>query len=199
MKYLFSIIFLCLSLSSFAQDFNFKSEYNPSDKKMIQDYLHFEEINYSQNTISGKDLVNKNYIINLKEFKNGKLVYTICLDKSDNAYYAVLDSTTFNFNIFGKRMKNNYEIKLFFDRYWTKKFTLKLQPKHAEDYILKEIPVKESDLQFNKPFIFLLLTTPEYHKDGSASWCEVAASETPEKIYEKNKIPHFFVFEMTIL
>lgn len=199
MKYLFSLICLCLYLTSFAQDFSFEAKYNPSDKKMIQDYLHFEEINYSQNTISGKNLANKNYIINLKEFKNGKLVNTICLDKSDNAYYAVLDSTTFNFNVFGKRIKNNYEMKLFFDRYWTKKFTLKLQPKYAKDYILKEISVKEKDLQFNKPFIFLLLTTPEYHKDGSASWCEVAASETPEKIYEKNKIPHFFVFEMTIL
>ena len=64
---------------------------------------------------------------------------------------------------------------------------------------LKQVIKIEDDLQFNKPFIFLLLTTPEYHKDGSASWCEVAASETPEKIYEKNKIPHFFVFEMTIL
>jgi hypothetical protein len=88
---------------------------------------------------------------------------------------------------------------MYFDRYSTRKFTFKLLSKYAEDYILKEIPIKEKDLQFNKTFIFLLLTTPEYHSDGFASWCDVAANETPDKIYEKNKIPHFFVFEMTIL
>ncbi|GEC79291.1 hypothetical protein [Flavobacterium aquatile] len=199
MKYLYIIIAFSLSLSCFAQDFNFKSEYNPSDKKMISNYLSFEGINFSQNSITSKDLVNKNYIINLKEYKNGALVNTTCLDKSNNEYYAIIDSSTFQFNILGKRTKSNYELCLYFNRYSTKKHTFKLQSKYAEDYILKEIPVKENDLQFNKPFIFLLLTTPEYHKDGSASWCDVAANETPEKIYEKNKIPHFFVFEMTIL
>jgi hypothetical protein len=198
MKYLFSIICFCVSLSSFTQDFKFKSEYNPSDKKLIDNYFRFEGINFSQNSISSKDLVNKNYIINLKEFKNGILVNTICLDKSNDAYYAIIDSTTFKFNILGKRIKNKYDLTLFFKKYSTKKYTLKLQSKFVEDYILKEIPIKTEELQFNKPFIFLLLTTPEYHKDGSASWCDVAANETPDKIYEKNKIPHFFVFEMTI-
>jgi hypothetical protein len=199
MKYLLSAIALCLSLSNFAQDFKFESEYNPNDKKMINNYLSFEGINYSQNSITSKDLVNKNYVINLKEYKNGVLINTTCLDKSNNEYYAIIDSTTFKFNILGKRTKSNYDLCLYFKRYSTKKFTFKLQSKHAEDYILKELPLKEDDLQFNKPFIFLLLTTPEYHKDGSASWCDVATNETPEKIYEKNKIPHFFVFEMTLL
>ena len=199
MKYLFSITCFFISLSNFAQDFNFKSEYNPSNKKMIDNFLRFEGINFSQSSITSKDLLNKNYIINLKEYKNGVLINTTCLDKSNNEYYAIIDSTTFKFNILGKRTKNNYDLCLYFDRYSTRKFTFKLLSKYAEDYILKEIPIKEKDLQFNKPFIFLLLTTPEYHSDGSASWCDVAANETPDKIYEKNKIPHFFVFEMTIL
>jgi hypothetical protein len=199
MKYLFSITCFFISLSNFAQDFNFKSEYNPSNKKMIDNFLRFEGINFSQSSITSKDLLNKNYIINLKEYKNGVLINTTCLDKSNNEYYAIIDSTTFKFNILGKRTKNNYDLCMYFDRYSTRKFTFKLLSKYAEDYILKEIPIKEKDLQFNKPFIFLLLTTPEYHSDGSASWCDVAANETPDKIYEKNKIPHFFVFEMTIL
>jgi len=199
MKYLFSITCFFISLSIFAQDFNFKSEYNPSNKKMIDNFLRFEGINFSQSSITSKDLLNKNYIINLKEYKNGVLINTTCLDKSNNEYYAIIDSTTFKFNILGKRTKNNYDLCMYFDRYSTRKFTFKLLSKYAEDYILKEIPIKEKDLQFNKPFIFLLLTTPEYHSDGSASWCDVAANETPDKIYEKNKIPHFFVFEMTIL
>jgi len=199
MKYLFSITCFFISLSIFAQDFNFKSEYNPSNKKMIDNFLRFEGINFSQSSITSKDLLNKNYIINLKEYKNGVLINTTCLDKSNNKYYAIIDSTTFKFNILGKRTKNNYDLCMYFDRYSTRKFTFKLLSKYAEDYILKEIPIKEKDLQLNKPFIFLLLTTPEYHSDGSASWCDVAANETPDKIYEKNKIPHFFVFEMTIL
>jgi len=199
MKYLFSITCFFISLSNFAQDFNFKSEYNPSNKKMIDNFLRFEGINFSQSSITSKDLLNKNYIINLKEYKNGVLINTTCLDKSNNEYYAIIDSTTFKFNILGKRTKNNYDLCMYFDRYSTRKFTFKLLSKYAEDYILKEIPIKEKDLQFNKPFIFLLLTTPEYHSDGSASWCDVAANETPDKIYEKNKIPHFYVFEMTIL
>jgi len=199
MKYLFSITCFFISLSNFAQDFNFKSEYNPSNKKMIDNFLRFEGINFSQSSITSKDLLNKNYITNLKEYKNGVLINTTCLDKSNNEYYAIIDSTTFKFNILGKRTKNNYDLCMYFDRYSTRKFTFKLLSKYAEDYILKEIPIKEKDLQFNKPFIFLLLTTPEYHSDGSASWCDVAANETPDKIYEKNKIPHFFVFEMTIL
>ena len=58
--------------------------------------------------------------------------------------------------------------------------------------------LKKDELKINKPFIFLILTTPQYFDDGHASWCEVATNETPDKIYEKNKIPHFFVFEMTI-
>lgn len=198
MKYLFILITFFFSTLTFCQDFNFKSEYNPSDKKLIDNYFRFEGINFSQNSISSQNIVNKNYTINLKEFKNGNLVNTICLDKSNEAKYALIDSTTFKFNILGKRIKNNYDLMLFFKKYSTKKYTLKLQSKYVEDYILKEIPIKKEVLQFNKPFIFLILTTPEYHKDGSASWCDVAANETPEKIYEKNKIPHFFIFEMTI-
>ncbi len=198
MKYLLILTTFLFSTLTFCQDFNFKSEYNPSDKKLIDNYFRFEGINFSQNSISSQNIINKNYTINLKEFKNGNLVNTICLDKSNNAKYAIIDSTTFKFNILGKRIKNNYNLILFFKKYSTKKYTLKLQSKYVEDYILKEIAIKKEVLQFNKPFIFLLLTTPEYHKDGSASWCDVAANETPEKIYEKNKIPHFFIFEMTI-
>jgi hypothetical protein len=197
MKYLFLLIAL-FSIAAFSQDFSFKSEYNPSSKKMIGNFFQFEGINFSQNSITSQNIISKNYIINLKEYKNGNLMNTICLEKSNDEYYAVIDSTTFNFNILGKRIKNNFDLCLYFKRYSTKKYTLKLKSKHAEDYILKEIPITQNELQFNKPFIFLLLTTPEYHKDGSASWCDVAASETPEKIYEKNKIPHFFIFEMTI-
>jgi hypothetical protein len=199
MKKLTFLVFLFLSLKGFSQNFDFKSNYNPSDKKLLQDYFKFEKIDYCQSSISGKELKNKNYIINLKEFKEGILISTICLAKSNNEYYAVIDSTNFNFNILGKRVKNNFELNLFFHRYWTKKFILKLQSKHAKDYILKETIYEEKDMRFNEPFVFLLLTTPAYHSDGSASWCEVAANDTPEKIYENNKIPHFYVFEMTIL
>jgi hypothetical protein len=198
MKYLLILTTFLFSTLTFCQDFNFKSEYNPSDKKLIDNYFRFEGINFSQNSISSQNIINKNYTINLKEFKNGNLLNTICLDKSNDAKYDIIDSTTFKFNILGKRIKNNYNLILFFKKYSTKKYTLKLQSKYIEDYILKEIAIKKEVLQFNKPFIFLLLTTPEYHKDGSASWCDVAANETPEKIYEKNKIPHFFIFEMTI-
>jgi hypothetical protein len=99
MKYLFSITCFFISLSNFAQDFNFKSEYNPSNKKMIDNFLRFEGINFSQSSITSKDLLNKNYIINLKEYKNGVLINTTCLDKSNNEYYAIIDSTTFKFNI----------------------------------------------------------------------------------------------------
>lgn len=102
-------------------------------------------------------------------------------------------------SILGKRDKKNYSIQLFFDRFWNSKVKLKLQSKYAKDYILKELPIKQEDLKFNKSFIFLLLTTPEYHSDGSASWCDVAANENPDNIYKKNKISHFFVFEMKII
>ena len=198
MKYSYIItILLCIN-ASFAQDFNFKSEYKPASDSMIENYFSFEGINYSQNILSGKNIVNKNYTINLKEYKDGKLVNTICLAKSNNESYAIIDSETFNFNIFGKREKNIFTIQMFFDRYFNNKHKLKLISKYSADYILKEIPVKKDELKINKPFIFLILTTPQYFDDGHASWCEVAANETPDKIYEKNKIPHFFVFEMTI-
>ena len=97
-----------------------------------------------------------------------------------------------------KREDDIFTIQFFCDQYSNEKHKLILMPKHKEDYILKEIPIKENELKINKPFIFLILTTPQYFDDGHASWCEVAANETPEKIYEKNKIQHFFVFEMTI-
>ena len=108
MKYSYIItILLCIN-ASFAQDFNFKSEYKPASDSMIENYFSFEGINYSQNILSGKNIVNKNYTINLKEYKDGKLVNTICLAKSNNESYAIIDSETFNFNIFGKRKKKHF-------------------------------------------------------------------------------------------
>ena len=198
MKYSHIITVLFFSSFSFAQDFNFKSEYNPGSNSMIENYFQFEGINYSQNTISGKNIVNKNYTINLKEYKDGKLLTTSCLAKSYNEDYAIIHSEKFNFSIFGKREDDIFTIQFFCDQYSNEKHKLILMPKHKEDYILKEIPIKENELKINKPFIFLILTTPQYFDDGHASWCEVAANETPDKIYEKNKIQHFFVFEMTI-
>ena len=199
MKQIFSLFFIFQIYFSFGQEFSFKSEYEVSDKRIIQNYFAFEGIKYSQNIISGNSIVKKNYIINLKEYSDGKLVSTTCLDKSNNQYYAIIDSVNFNFNILGKLEKNSFSIQLFFPRYSTRKFDFKLQSKYAKDYILKEMPINQEDLKINRPFIFLLLTPPKFHNDGSASWCEVAANETPDKIYEKSKIPHFFVFEMTIM
>ena len=198
-NFLLVVVIVLKTSFSFAQDFEFKADYNVLNKSMIQNFFNFERINFSQNTITSNIIKNKNYLINLKEYKNGQIIKTTCLVKSDNQSYAIIDSTKFNFNILGKRIGDNFEIELFFKRFSTKKYDLKLISKFKNDYILKEIELKQGDLKLSKPFIFLLLTTPEYFKDGSASWCEVAANETPEKIYEKNKIPHFFVFEMTIL
>ena len=194
----FLLVLIIKTSFSFAQDFEFKTNYDVLNKSMIQNYFNFEGINFSQNTITSNFIKDKNFILNLKEYKNGQVIKTTCLVKSDNQSYAMIDSTKFNFSILGKRIGKNFEICLFFERFYTKKYNLKLIYKFKNDYIFKDVLLKQEDLKLNKPFIFLLLTTPEYFKDGSASWCEVAASETPEKIYQKNKIPHFFVFEMTI-
>ena len=199
MKKIFQLLLFVQISISHAQNFQFKTDYNVLNNSMLDNYFSFEGINFSQNNISGEIIKDKNFNIYLKEYKKGKLVNTMCIAKSDKAYYAIIDSTNFRFNILGKRTSDIFLIKLFFKRFSTKKFQLKLISKFKEDYILKEIPLNKESLKINTPFLFLILTTPEYFADGSASWCDVVANETPDKIYEKNKIPHFFIFEMTIL
>jgi len=149
--------------------------------------------------MKGKKLIDKNYTIILKEFRNNKLINsTLLLDSSINDLFKI-KIKQFNFRALGKKNdKGELKIKFAYDRFSTQTETLNLDRENLDFYIIKELTINKKDLLLGKSFYFLSILTPTPHSDGSSSYCEVVSGDNPEKMSEKFNIPHYFLFEMTV-
>jgi hypothetical protein len=199
MKYcfLFTLIFVFINLNA-QNDFDLKVKYGVDDK-VVQEIIRFEDLFVYQVEMKGKKLIDKNYTIILKEFRNNKLINsTLLLDSSINDLFKI-KIKQFNFRALGKKNdKGELKIKFAFDRFSTQTETLNLDRENLDFYIIKELTINKKDLLLGKSFYFLSILTPTPHSDGSSSYCEVVSGDNPEKMSEKFNIPHYFLFEMTV-
>ena len=104
MKYcfLFTLIFVFINLNA-QNDFDLKVKYGVDDK-VVQEIIRFEDLFVYQVEMKGKKLIDKNYTIILKEFRNNKLINsTLLLDSSINDLFKI-KIKQFNFRALGKKM-----------------------------------------------------------------------------------------------
>lgn len=197
MKFKVQIFFLFVLLTNtiFGQDtIKMTSNYG-SENNEIQDLIDFENIFIEKLNFQSEILKGKHYIINLEEFKNGKLIKTsILFDGSETDYFKIgndNESLKFLFKLIDGELKIYIRGK----KFGSKKSYFKLKSS-ADKYALKDFfgSNEEINIELNKKTAVFAIITPTIHKDGSGSYCEVAQSDIkPEKLGEHFKIPHYFL------
>lgn len=170
-----------------------------SENSEIQDLIDFINIYIEKLNFQSEKLKGKFYIINLEEFKSGKLVKTTTLfDGSETDYFKIdtdKESLKFWFKLSDGKLKTYIRGK----KFWSKKSYFKLNS-DSDQYALKDFfgTNKELNIELNKKNSVFAIITPTIQKDGSGSNCEVAQSEIePEKLGEHFKIPHYFLITLT--
>jgi hypothetical protein len=201
MKFKVQIFFLFVLLTNTisGQDtIKMTSNYG-SENNEIQDLIDFENIFIEKLNFQSEILKGKHYIINLEEFKNGKLIKTsILFDGSETDYFKIgndKESLNFLFKL------NDGKLKIYIrgKKFGSKKSYFKLKSS-ADTYALKDFfgSNEEINIELNKRTAVFAIITPTIHKDGSGSYCEVAQSDIkPEKLGEHFKIPHYFLITIT--
>lgn len=166
-----------------------------SENKDVQNLIDFENIYIEQLNFEGKDLIGKQYSINLQEFKNGKLISkSVLFDGEGNDYFKIKsekESLKFLFKMTDGKLKTYIRGSGF----GSKKSYFNLKD-DSDQYALKDFfgNKKELDLVANQETAIFAILTPTKHEDGSASYCEVVQSDIkPENLGTHFKIPHYFL------
>lgn len=166
-----------------------------SENKDIQNLIDFENIYFEQLNFEGKDLIGKQYSINLQEFKNGKLISkSVLFDGEGNDYFKIKsekESLKFLFKMTDGKLKTYIRGSGF----GSKKSYFNLKD-DSDQYALKDFfgNKKELNLVANQETAVFAIITPTKHDDGSSSYCEVVQSDIkPENLGTHFKIPHYFL------
>lgn len=174
------------------------TEYGSKNKE-INSLMLFQNIRVETLTFESPDLVGKFYEINLKEYKNGKLVTTKKLFDLEVVDYLKIDTTNISFKFFSKMENDQLTVFVESPQMYSDKKTFNLEKRKGVDYLLKDFQGSKGFLSvpLNDEFPILAIITPVIENDGKSSYCDVAQSEiAPEKFGEKFNIPHYFVISM---
>ena len=169
-----------------------------SKNKELYELMFFQDIGVETLTFESPEILNKYYEINLKEYKNGKLINTKQLFDGVDSEYFKIDSTFTSFKFFTKMENNKMKVFIKGKRFGSRKESFDLEEGNG-DYVLKDFQgIKDfTNVPLNEEFPILAVLTATKHKDGSGSYCEVAQSGiTPDKFGEKFNIPHYFIISM---
>jgi hypothetical protein len=164
----------------------------------LREILDFEDICMDKIEFTSKEIVGKNYEINIIEYKEGKLVSTTKLFESSEIDLFRIKDAKFKFTLLSKFIdKTKLKIALKFDRYGSKTLFYDLIDTKF-GYTMKNFLGSKSEIEIplNKEFYITSIISPTMHEDGSASYCEVVKVVNPEKIGEEFKIPHYFLVQM---
>ncbi|WP_433834312.1 hypothetical protein [Flavobacterium anhuiense] len=193
-KNLLPLLILAVNFS-FAQN-NIKVTTNYGSKNAeIQNLIDFEKIYFEQFNFEGKYLKGKQYVINLQEFADGKLINTSLLfDGREADFFKIKsnkESLTFLFKVADGKLKTSIRGV----KFGSKKSYFDLKS-DSDDYTLKDFFGNKTELNIdsNQETPILTIITPTKHPDGSASYCEVVQSDVkPENLGTHFKIPHYFL------
>jgi hypothetical protein len=162
----------------------------------LQNVLYFEGIGLEKFKIKSDSLNGKNYQILIKEFKNGKVVKIDTVFNSKEDEYFRIKEDSLIFAVLTKTYDMNYFKILFqFDGFSVNR-KYSVLPIEREKFALKGFFGREFELPINFKEINYILAymMPYVRADKSTAYCEVAQSGiNPEKLYEKYKIPHYYL------
>lgn len=193
------MLFLLASNLSFTQN-NIKiTRHYGSKNDEIQNLIDFEKIYFEQLNFEGKDLKGKQYVINLQEFTDGKLVNTSLLFDGRETDYFKIKSNKESLHFLFKTADGKLKTYIRGSRFGSKKSYFDLKS-DSDDYTLKDFFGNKTELNIDLTHEtpILAIITPTKHADGTSSYCEVVQSGVrPENLGTHFKIPHYFL--VTIL
>ena len=173
------------------------TEYGAKNRE-LEEVLSFENIGLETLNFESNEIKGKFYEINIKEYRNGKLVKTKKIFDGSESEYFKIDSTFTSFKLFTKMENDKLKTQLKGKRFASRQEFFNLEKGNGE-YILKDFQGSKKflNVSLNEDFPILAIITPTMRKDGSSSYCEVAQSDiAPEKFGEKFNIPHYFIILM---
>lgn len=172
-----------------------KSEYSSKNEE-INGILNLEGIDYYRFTFLGNELINKHYMLMVKELWNGTvtMIDTI-MDSSAYDDLLKIKSDTFKIKVIAKKLADD-RLKVIFT-FPRVKNTKYYKSTNSDDYSLRNLSSREDfNIKPGKPFYFLAYIMP-YEKDGAKYWCTVARSgENVEDWGDKYGLEHYLVYEM---
>ncbi len=194
----FSLLLIDFTQGSAQQKATLQSEVGAKDKE-LQSILYFEGISYEKMSFKSPDLKGKNYQIIIKEFVKGELKNTdIAFNSKEDEYFRLKDGNL-SFAILSKVSDDsNFKISFQFNGFSSSR-KYKVDPSEKDKFTLKSFFIKEIEISIApeaKNYI-LAYMTPYVRPDKSEAYCEVAQSGVdPERLYDKYKIPHYFLVEI---
>ena len=196
-KTILLLLVICTNFTFSQENVKMKIKSSVADKD-LSNILNFENIDISKIELSGKELIGKDYQINIKEYKNGKLTSSTELFESSSYDLFKIKNKNFNFTLLTKIIdKTKLKIALKFDRFGSKTLFFDLIETKFP-YVMKDFLGQKGEIEvpLDKEFYITSIISPTMHEDGSGSYCEVVKNGNPEELGEKFKIPHYFLLEM---
>lgn len=191
------LLLLTCQLSHCQKMVKITTVFGVSDKE-LRDILFFEDLDLETLTFDSPDIKDRDYEINLTEYKTGKAGKRVKLFDSTSSEFFKSDSTSLTIKFFSKVTKEEVDMMVVNKHYRSKKQTFRLLPGKGR-YVMKDFQGGKDSINapLEKEFPILAMITPTIHKDGSGSYCEVAYSEVaPENFGKKFNIPHYFMITM---
>jgi len=172
---------------------------NRSQNKELNQLIDFENIFIENLQFEGSSMLDKGFVLNLEEYKDGKLVQTTLLFDGSQSDDTKIKLEQESLMLMFKMSENTLKTQVRGRKFGSKKKYFPLQD-DADTYALKDFfgRKKELQLEVDKKNTILAIITPTIHADGSGSYCEVVQNDIiPEKLGEHFKIPHHFLVTLT--
>lgn len=162
----------------------------------LQHVLYFEGISNQKFSIRSDSLRGKDYQIIIKEFELGRLSKTDTVFNSKELEYFKIKTDSLSFAVLTKMTDFGYfKIQFQFDGFSSDR-KYPVASSNRDKFALKSFFGQKTQLPINLKGVNYILAymTPYLRKDKSEAYCEVAQSGlNPEKLYDKYKIPHYFL------
>jgi len=167
-----------------------------SDNEVINDILDLENIDYYRFTFSGEELIDKQYVLTVKELWNGEITMfdTIMNSSKYNDLLKIKDDT-FQIKVIAKKLADDrLKVVFTFPRVKNTKYYKSVS---SDDYSLRNLNNnKDFEIKLRETFNFLAYILP-YEKDGAKYWCTLDKSgEDVESWGKKFGLEHYLIYEM---
>ena len=193
----FLLLLALVANFSFGQNTIKVTNHYGSLNEEIQALIDFEKIYIEKLDFESSEIKDKQYLINIQEFTNGKLVNKSELfnGEGQKSEHFKLKSNKESLRFLFKMTDGKLNTQIAGSNFKSKKIYFDLKD-DSDDYALKDFfgSKKELYIDVNKETAILAIITPTKHADGFSSYCEVVQSNVkPENLGSYFKIPHYFL------
>ena len=198
-KIILTAISILVMLASFAQDSATLTTRSGVSSGDLQTILYFEGISFQKFNIKSAALKGRDYQIIIKEFKDGRNVRNdTAFNSHEDAYFRIKDDSL-AFTVLTRMLESNeFKVSFQFNGFSiTRRYNVVVGAR--DKFALKSFfgPKPNNPISLKEKNYLLAYMMPYVRKDKSEAYCEVAQSGVdPEKLYDKYKIPQYFLIEL---